>query len=125
LIQLLHEADAVAAFKLAVDRDVPGIFNIVGDGVLPLSTVVKLSGRFALPVPRSVANAIGSALWIAQVADVPPTLLDYLQYLCVADGDRARKEMGFAPAFTTREALLDFASAQHLRDARLLSEATP
>jgi UDP-glucose 4-epimerase len=123
LWQFLHEADAVAAFKLAIDRDVPGIFNIVGDGVLPLSTVVKLSGRLALPVPRSVANAVVGALWLAQLVNAPATLLDYLQYLCVADGDRAKRELGFAPAFTTREALLDFASAQHLRDARLLSEA--
>jgi UDP-glucose 4-epimerase len=122
LWQFLHEADAVAAFKLALDRDAPGIFNIVGDGVLPLSTVVKLSGRLALPVPRTVANAVLGALWLAQVAGAPATLLDYLQYLCVADGDRAKREMGFAPAYTTRETLLDFASAQHLRDARLLAE---
>ena len=122
LWQFLHEADAVAAFKLAIDRDAPGIFNIVGDGVLPLSTIVKLAGRVALPVPRSIANAVVGALWLTQVAEAPAALLDYLQYLCVADGDRAKREMGFAPAYTTREALLDFASAQHLRDARLLSE---
>ena len=40
LWQFVHEADAVAAFKLAVDRDTPGVFNIVGDGVLPLALVV-------------------------------------------------------------------------------------
>jgi UDP-glucose 4-epimerase len=122
LWQLLHEADAVAAFKLAVDRDAPGILNIVGEGVLPLSTVVKLAGRVALPVPSSVGRTVIGALWLAQVAEAPPTLLDYLQYLCVADGERARRELGFSAAYTTREALLDFASAQHLRDARLLSE---
>ncbi|HVU02736.1 MAG TPA: NAD-dependent epimerase/dehydratase family protein [Polyangiaceae bacterium] len=123
LIQLLHEADAVAAFKIAVDRDVPGIFNIVGDGVLPLSTVVKLAGRLALPLPRAALSPIVSALWFGQLAEAPATFLDYLQYLCVADGDRARRILGFSPAYTTREALLDFASAQHLRDARLLAEA--
>lgn len=123
LWQLLHEADAVAAFKLAIDRDAPGVFNIVGDGVLPVSTVVKLAGRVALPVPRSVAKTLVGALWLTQMAEAPAAMLDYLQYLCVADGERARREMGFAPAYTTREALLDFASAQHLRDARLLSES--
>jgi UDP-glucose 4-epimerase len=124
LWQFLHEADAVAAFKLAVDRDVPGVFNVVGDGVLPFSTVVKLAGRIALPLPRSVAGPLLGALWLAQMVEAPPTLLDYLQYLCVADGDRARREMGFSPAYTTREAVLDFASAQHLRDARLLAEGS-
>jgi UDP-glucose 4-epimerase len=122
LMQFLHEADAVAAFKLAIDRDTPGCFNIVGDGVLPLSTVVKLAGRVALPLPRSIANGMVSALWIAQLSEAPSALLDYLQYLCVADGERAKRDMGFLPVYTTREAVLDFASAQHLRDARLLSE---
>jgi UDP-glucose 4-epimerase len=123
LWQFLHEADAVAALKLSVDRDAPGIFNIVGDGVLPLSTVVKLAGRMAAPLPRSLVNALVLSAWITQVGEAPPTLLDYLQYLCVADGDRARKQLGFAPAYTTRETLLDFAGAQHMRDARLLTEA--
>lgn len=122
LWQLLHEADAVAAFKVAVDRDAPGVFNIVGDGVLPLSTLVKLAGRLAAPLPRALANPLVSALWLGQLSEAPAALLDYLQYLCVADGERARSELGFRPVYTTREALLDFASAQYLRDARLLAE---
>ena len=35
LWQFVHEVDAIAAFKLAIDRDFPGVFNIVGEGVLP------------------------------------------------------------------------------------------
>jgi UDP-glucose 4-epimerase len=122
LLQFLHESDAVAAVKLAIDRDAPGIFNVVGEGVLPLSTVVKLSGRLAVPVPRAVAAAVTGTLWVAQLAEAPPSFLDYLQHVCVADGERARRVLGFSPVYTTREAVLDFASAQHLRDARLLSE---
>jgi UDP-glucose 4-epimerase len=124
LMQFLHEADAVAALKLAIDRDTPGVFNVAGRGVLPLSTVVKLAGRFALPLPRSVAAPLVGTLWVAQLAEAPSSFLDYLQYLCVADGELATRVLGFLPAYTTREAVLDFASAQHLRDARLLSETT-
>lgn len=124
LWQLLHEADAVAAFKLALERDVPGVFNVVGDGVLPLGTLVRLAGRTALPLPAPIARSVFGALWIAQATDAPATFLDYLQYLCVADGETARSELGFTPAYTTREAVLDFASAQHLRDVKLLSEIT-
>jgi UDP-glucose 4-epimerase len=122
LWQFLHEADAVAAFKIAVDRDVPGIFNISGDGVLPLSTVIRAAGRTPLPVPRSLANTVVGALWFAQVAEAPPAFFDYLQYVCVADGERAKKTLGFRPLFTSREALIDYAGAQHLRDVKLLSE---
>ena len=124
LWQFVHEADAVTAFKLAVDRDAPGVFNIVGDGVLPLSTVIKLAGRGRLPVPRSAARLFTGAFWMAQLTEAPPSFIDYLQYICVADGEQARKAFGFVPMYTTREALTDFASAQHLREARLLAEAS-
>jgi UDP-glucose 4-epimerase len=124
LLQFLHEADAVAAFKLAVLFDTPGTFNIVGDGVLPLSTVIKLAGRVAVPVPHPIARPFAALGWVAQVAEAPPSFLAYLRFLCVADGQRAREKMGFLPAYTTREALADFTSAQRLRDVRLLQETT-
>ena len=123
LLQFVHEVDAIAAFKLAVDRDVPGTFNIVGDGVLPLSTVIKLAGRVAVPVPHPIAEPLNALAWVAQLAPAPSTFLPYLRFLCVADGARARDVMGFRPAYTTREALTDFVSAQRLRDVKLLQEA--
>ena len=122
LIQVVHEVDAIAAFKLAVDRDVPGTFNIVGDGVLPLSTVIKLAGRVALPIPHPIAEPLNALAWMAQLAPAPSTFLPFLRFLCVADGARAKDVMGFRPAYTTREALIDFVSAQRLRDVKLLQE---
>jgi UDP-glucose 4-epimerase len=124
LWQFVHEIDALAAFKLAIDRDVPGVFNIVADGVLPLSTVIKLAGRVAMPIPHPIAETAIAALWMAQLAYAPPTFLKYLRFLSVADGRKAWDTMGFRPAYTTREALLDFASAQRLRDVHLLHEPT-
>jgi UDP-glucose 4-epimerase len=122
LWQFLHEVDAIAAFKRAIERDVPGTFNVVGEGVLPLSTIVKLSGRGALPMPHPLARAGLHALWMAQVAEAPSTFIDYLRFLCVADGEKAKKELGFTPTYTTREALVDFTNAQRLRDVQLLNE---
>jgi UDP-glucose 4-epimerase len=122
LWQFVHEADVVRALRLATVLDVPGVFNIVGDGVLPLRTVIRLAGRTPLPLPRSLASAMTTALWLTQLAEAPPSFFDYLQYICIADGALARKELGFEPLYTSREALIDYANAQHLRDVKLLSE---
>jgi UDP-glucose 4-epimerase len=124
LVQFLHEADAIAALHLALLRDAPGTFNIVGDGVLPLSTVIKLAGRVALPIPHPLAETMVGLGWIAQLLDAPPSFLKYLRFLCVADAKKARDVMGFRPAYTSREALLDFVNAERLRANRLLSETT-
>lgn len=123
LVQFLHEVDALAAFSRAIHRDAPGVFNIVGEGVLPVSTVIRLAGRSAVPVPHVFATPVASLLWSAQLSEAPPTFLDYLRWICVADGDKARRELHFHPSFTTREAVVDFAGAQSLRDARLLRPA--
>lgn len=122
LVQLLHEMDAVAAFKLALDRRAPGTFNIVGDGVLPVSTLIKLAGRVAVPLPELVLRAAASLLWTVQLNEAPAAFVAFLRYVCVADGRAATRGLGFRPAFSTREAVSDFAKAQRLREARLIQE---
>ncbi|MBK8173608.1 MAG: NAD-dependent epimerase/dehydratase family protein [Sandaracinaceae bacterium] len=122
LVQFVHEMDAVAALLLAIARDVPGTFNIAGEGVLPLSTAVKLTGRSTLPMPEFVLRGAVAMLWAAGLVEAPSAFISYLRHLCVADGELAAVELGFRPAYTTREAVLDFGGAMRLRDARLLQE---
>jgi UDP-glucose 4-epimerase len=70
-------------------RDVPGVFNIVGDGVLPLSArSSELAGPHRVPVPHpSRVPRRERLLWAAQLSEAPPTWIDYLRWICVADGD--------------------------------------
>ena len=53
---------------------------------------------------------------------MPASFVDYVQYACVGDTNRARKQLGFYPLHTSKEALVEFGAAQNLRDVRLLSE---
>jgi len=124
LLQFLHEVDAVAALKLAVDRSCPGAFNIVSRGALPVSTVVGLAGRIALPLPFGLLRRVMSLLWVAQLSEAPPEFAYLLRYLCVAEGVRAQDELGFRPAFSTADAVLDFEGAQRLRESRWLERTT-
>jgi UDP-glucose 4-epimerase len=124
LVQFVHELDALAALKLALDREVPGAFNIVGEGVLPISTVVKLAGRLSVPIPYPIFRRLAALFWVAQLSEAPPSFVAALRYLCVADGGRARQVLGFLPVYATRDAVLDFEGALRLREARLLHETT-
>ncbi len=125
LWQVLHEADAVAAFRLAVEADASGIFNIASRGVLPLSKMIKSAGARALPMPRVLVEAALSALWAARLSSAPPSFLDHLQYLCVTDTSLARKTLGFDPFYTITETVSEFASARRLRAARLVPTPAP
>ena len=108
LLQFVHERDAVDALKLALDTNVSGAFNIVGDGVLPYTTVLALMGKIPLPMPHFLARSLCKALWATQVFDSPPSFLDFLRFLCVADGARAKRVLGFEPRYTIKRTVLDF-----------------
>jgi UDP-glucose 4-epimerase len=115
LLQFVYEDDALDAFQKVVAHDVPGVYNIVGRGVLPLSTLLKLAGKPHVPIAHVVAYPMAEALWLAQAAEAPGAFLDYLRYLWVADGDKARVEMGFEPKYSTKEAWMAFVGGRRLR----------
>jgi UDP-glucose 4-epimerase len=108
LIQLVHEQDAAWALQRAVESQATGAFNIVGKGVLPYTTILALLGRVPVPMPQLLARPLAKALWATQLVGSPPSFLDYLLYLCVADGNRARRELGFSPRLSIKRTLLDF-----------------
>lgn len=109
LVQLLHEEDALGAFKVAVDADHPGAFNVASSGVLPLSTVLAMSGRVGVPLPHTLAFPMAKVLWMTQVLDAPPMYFDFLRYLCVADTTKMRETLGYEPRFTIRDVVREFA----------------
>ena len=91
LMQFLHEDDAIQALHPRRARARPsGAFNIAPP-VLPLSSIIQLLGRTALPLPAPIAQASLAALWSTFGIGTPPSWLDYLCYLWVADGSRASR----------------------------------
>ncbi len=108
LLQFVHEQDAAWALEQGVHSDAEGPFNIVGKGVLPYTTVLAMMGRVPLPMPALMARPLAKALWATQVFSSPPSFLDFLLYLCVADGAKARRELGFAPRLSIKRTILDF-----------------
>jgi UDP-glucose 4-epimerase len=108
LMQFVHEQDAAYALQKAVDSHATGAFNIVGKGVLPYTTVLALLGRVPVPMPQLVARQLTKVLWATQLVGSPPSLLDFLLYLCVADGGKARRDLGFAPQLSIKRTILDF-----------------
>ena len=124
LWQLLHEADALAAVMLALEVEAVGTFNIASGGVLPLSKLVTLAGRKPIALPRIVVEAAAGALWAVGASEAPPSFIDYLQYVCVADTGKAERILGFVPFYTAHQAVAEFAAAQRLREVRLTSKVS-
>ncbi|MCC6621284.1 MAG: NAD-dependent epimerase/dehydratase family protein [Deltaproteobacteria bacterium] len=108
LVQFLHEDDAVRALVEAVLHDHPGAYNIVGDGTLYYSDVLRLGGKITVPVPHILGYPVASALFEVQLSVVPGTFLNFFRYSWVADGRKMRDKMRFLPRYSSREAVLAF-----------------
>src|SRR5262249_22321199 len=119
LFQFVHESDVIRAFMLAIENDCAGVFNIVGEGVLPLSRVIRIAGKIQLPIPEILMKNLVQFLWYSDMSPAPASHLNFLKYLCIADGEKAKKIMGFTPQYSTREALLSFVGAERLRGVDL------
>jgi UDP-glucose 4-epimerase len=104
LLQLIHEDDAADALVRALHSDVNGVFNVVGEGVMSLSGMIREAGGMSIPLPGPVAGALLSAMNLYGGAGVPLTLLNYLHYSWVADGRRASAQLGFQARYHTRDA---------------------
>jgi UDP-glucose 4-epimerase len=117
MMQVIHEEDVLDALVYAVLNDCPGVFNVAAEGVLPLSKLLGLVGKMAVPVFHLFlywgSGLLGSAG--APVERYLPIELDYLRYPWVGDLRRMREELGFYPRYTAEEALREFASKLRLR----------
>lgn len=119
LVQFLHEEDALSAFMISINEDHDGEYNIVGRGVLPLGTVMKLAGKIRLPFVYAFSKPVLNVLFSVRAATVPGDHLDFIRFMWVADGDKAKKKMKFMPRYSTKETLELFMGVQRLRNIRL------
>jgi UDP-glucose 4-epimerase len=117
LMQFVHEEDCVDAFQRAVLSSHPGVFNVVGTGVLPLSTLLRLGGKRTLPLPSALLYRMAYYPSQSQTGDPPAAFYDYLRYLWVADGRKAWDAFG-EPVYSTKEAWISFVSARRMRRYR-------
>jgi UDP-glucose 4-epimerase len=108
LLQLLHPDDLASLLKQVIDRPCDGVFNVAAPGVLPLSAVLRLAGRVALPLPAPLAYSSSALLWRLYGVGIGVSL-DYLRYLWLVDDERARFHLGFAPRWDVSAVVREYA----------------
>jgi UDP-glucose 4-epimerase len=114
-LQLVHEDDAVEVLVRAVREDHPGTFNVAGDGVVALSQVVRLMGKFPVLVVLPLASPLAELLQRFGVVDFPADQLGLLLYGRAVDTSRLAEEFAWSPAHPSRGAVLDFVTGARAR----------
>ena len=114
-LQFIHEKDAVDAFVAGVKRPVRGAVNVAAEGTIGLTKMIRRAGKLSLPL---VGPAFGPAVTAARrvgLFSFSPDFRRLLRYGRGIDVSRLIEEVGFRPAYTMEEAVLDYVATQQGR----------
>lgn len=106
--QALHAADVAQAFMLAALTDARGAFNVAAEPVVDAALLADCLGARVVPVPAWAARAALSLAWGLRLVPASPYLFDAVLRLPLMDTGRARRELGWQPRHTSREAISEF-----------------
>jgi nucleoside-diphosphate-sugar epimerase len=114
--QLVHHDDVAAALVAAVlGRGTAGVYNLASSDQLTLSDVARELGWYSVRIDR---RAVDLAAWL--LAFVPPLAteagwLEALRVPVLMDAARARRELGWRPAYDSHQTLTELVSAYAAR----------
>jgi UDP-glucose 4-epimerase len=113
LLQVLDVDDLVEATRAVAQARWDGPLNVAAPGVLPLSTVIKLSGRLRAPTLDTVLRVALQACWVVGAGLVPPAHAAYLRETFVADTARAERTLGWRARYAIGDVLARHWARRH------------
>jgi UDP-glucose 4-epimerase len=121
-VQFVHEDDVVGGLMYATGQDVPGIYNVAGNGTMPWSEVCAIVGKRRFSLPPLLTNYAVEPLRMTRLLRLPPETLMWLRYGREIDNDRY-KQAGFNYKYTTSGTVEAF--ARGLRLAKTVGDKNP
>ncbi len=111
-MQFLHEDDLVDIIALCLSRRVRDTYNIGGEGAVPWSEMMRLSGKRCLSLPAPLLYGLTEATWRLHLQnDSPSSGLNMIRYPWVASTEKIGEELGIRLHYSSKEALVAFLKA--------------
>jgi UDP-glucose 4-epimerase len=108
LFQFMHEDDVVSALVTALDRRPRGVFNVAGPQPVPLSVVIRETGRTNIPIPEPLLHA---ALGRFGLPKLPPGALEHIKYPVTVDARSFRESTGWTHVIDEKKAMRAYRDA--------------
>jgi len=102
--QFIHESDIAQAVKLSLEGKKSGIYNVAGEGVLPFSNAIELSGSIPIPVPEFLSWP-GMEVMKLFGHSFPKHLIEYFKFPTIISDRNFRTDFGYAPKMSAAEAI--------------------
>ena len=102
--QFIHESDLAEAVLLAHHAKSSGIYNLAGEGSLPISKAIELAGSKPLPVPEFLKGpGLMAMKWMG--FHYPDHLVDYFKFPVILSDKAFRRDFGYEAKVSLVDAL--------------------
>ena len=108
LFHFMHEEDVVSALVTTLDARPRGVFNVAGPQPVPLSVIIKETGRTNIPVPGPMLSA---ALGRFGLPRLPRGALEHIRYPITVDASSFKRATGWSHAVDERTAMRSYREA--------------
>jgi len=96
LFQFMHEHDVARAIVSALGTELRGVFNVSGPQPIPLSLLVKLTGRAAVPMPEPIFKRVVGHFGFPKLSH---DAINHIKFPVVIDGNLFKESTGFEHAY--------------------------
>lgn len=104
LLQFVHETDIAKAIIQCLEVKQSGIYNVSGEGMIPFSKAIEISGAIPLPIP-SFSQRLLNPIFSLSGFRIPKHLLDYFKYPTIVSDAKIKQELGYAPEINLDQAI--------------------
>lgn len=108
LFHFMHEEDVVSALVVALDARPKGVFNVAGPQPVPLSVIIKETGRTNVPLPGPLLTA---ALGRFGLPRLPRGALEHIRYPITVDASAFKRATRYVHAIDERRAMRAYRDA--------------
>jgi UDP-glucose 4-epimerase len=105
--QAVHSLDVGDAYRASIVGEASGAFNLAAEPVLDPDQLADVLDAKTVPVPRQAARFLTDLTWRLRLQPSPPGWLDMALEVPIMDAGRARRELGWEPRHSSREALME------------------
>jgi UDP-glucose 4-epimerase len=99
----IWDRDVVACLVKGIRERREGIFNLAGDGAMPLAEIARVVGKPYVAIPAPLIRAALRVLKPLGLSQYGPEQVDFLRYRPVLSNEALKRDFGYTPERTSRE----------------------
>ncbi len=108
LFHFMHEADVVESLVTTLEARPRGVFNVAGPHPVPLSVIIRETGRTNVPLPGPMLMAVLGRFGLPRL---PRGALEHIRYPVTVDASAFKRATGFVHAIDEKSAMRAYRDA--------------